>query len=139
MPMPTVPSTKILDSAKSQVGYNVELLEGAILHVLQICGCLSAESLDRFALIYAYKHGKQLRTNFASSYLLPRMRDANKIWQVDKLSFYTASPIIKMDRQIQDGRDAASDAQFWTRPGANHLLTSGQDIPHYLGERKWAV
>ena len=102
MPQAPIPSTKILDAAKSQAGYNVDLLEGAILHVLQICGCLSAESLDRFALIYAYKRGKRLKPDYASKTLLPRLRLENKIWQVEGYKFYTVSPIVKPNRQMQD-------------------------------------
>ena len=70
---------------------------------MQICGCLSAQSLDRFARIYAYQRGKNLKDNEdISRWLLPRMRRQNKIWQLANFQFYTISPIIKPDRLTQD-------------------------------------
>lgn len=87
----------------TQVGYNIDTLEGAIMHILQIFGCLSVESLDRFARIYAAKRGKTLKSNTdISKWLLPQMRKSKKIFQLGGERYYTISPQIKPSRSTQD-------------------------------------
>ncbi len=100
----------------TEVGYNIATLEGAILHILQIFGCLSVESLDKFARIYALQRGKVFKSkNDVSKWLLPMMRRKRCIWQLGGDRFYTINPILKPDRLKQDA--------FWV------FLEFMEDIP----------
>ena len=87
----------------TEASYNVDVLEGALLHILQVCGCLSAVSLDRFARIYALQRGKALKQKAdVSHWLLPQMNRAKSIFQLDNGKYYAISPTVPFDRKMQD-------------------------------------
>ena len=73
----------------SQASFNIETLEGAIRHMLQVCGCLSVESLDRFAENFAYERGKKLKENYAAKTVLPRMVRNRKIYSLVGNKYFT--------------------------------------------------
>lgn len=86
----------------TQAAYNIDLLEGAMTHMLQICGCLSTASLDRFAEIFTYCKGHNYKSNYAEKTLLPRMRKEGRAFEINSGKCYSANPIVKPDKKMQD-------------------------------------
>lgn len=84
--------------------FNPDKLEGAIQHMLMICGSLSDAALDVFSVKYALERGKKLPENYASKILIPKMKRAGRIWQTSK-HLYSINPVL---RHNQKGLDA-----FW--------------------------
>lgn len=85
----------------SQAGFNVDKLEGAVMHLIQICGCLSDASISAFAVRYALGKGKKLHSNYAPTKLLPRMVSQRKIYKVGATS-YSINPIVRSNPKAQD-------------------------------------
>ncbi len=61
--------------------FNTATLEGAVLHILQTCDNLSDVALDAFCREYAACRGKRLKSNYASTKLLPRLKAQRKVFQ----------------------------------------------------------
>lgn len=85
----------------SQPGFNVDNLEGAILHMVQTCGCLTDASLNEYAVKFAFARGKKLAPDYASGKLLPRLIKQRKIWRTGE-HFYSINPLVKFSRDSQD-------------------------------------
>lgn len=83
------------------VGFNVDKLEGAVMHMVQCCGCLSDTALDEYAVKYALIRGKELDHTYASTRLLPRLVRSYKIFRTGE-HFYSIHPLIFFKRERED-------------------------------------
>lgn len=83
------------------VGFNVDKLEGAVMHMVQCCGCLSDAALDEYAVKYALIRGKELSPTYASDRLLPRLVRSYKIYRTGE-HFYSIHPLIYFKRDKED-------------------------------------
>lgn len=84
-----------------QPSSNVDRLEGAVEHMLMVCGSLTDAALDEFAQRYAFERGKKLPADFASKNLIPRMKRRRKVYQTG-LHRYTINPMLRVDHAGED-------------------------------------
>lgn len=82
--------------------FNVDTLEGAVSHIIMLCGNVSDAALEEFVRRYAYARKKRLPQNYTTEVLLPRMKRARKIYQTSR-HLYAINPMIKAN---QKGLDA---------------------------------
>lgn len=87
-----------------QPSFNIDKLEGAVEHMLMVCGALSDAALNDFAHRYAYQRGKKLPADYAKTKLLPRMKRGRKIYQTT-YNLFSLNPMLKANKK---GLDA-----FW--------------------------
>jgi len=81
--------------------FNIDSLEGAVLHMLQICDNLSDTALNDFVVLYAGHRGKRLKSNYASSKLLPRLVREGKVYRVGT-HLYSLNPMVRGTKDEQD-------------------------------------
>lgn len=79
-----------------QPSFNVDKLEGAVKHMLMVCGALSDAALDDFVKRYAYMKGKRLPSDYASKVLLPRMVKSKGVFRTTQ-HLYSLHPLRKSD------------------------------------------
>ena len=79
--------------------WNVDKLEGAVLHCLQVCGPLSGA---------AYERNKKLPEDYGTRSLLPRMLRARKVFRISE-KLYALNPLLPFDANARLRLDA-----FWT-------------------------
>lgn len=73
--------------------FDVDTLEGALLHMISICYTLSTSAIDAFARRYAAAKGKPLPQNYVSEVLIPRLRKQRKIFQTSR-NIYALNPLV---------------------------------------------
>lgn len=84
-----------------QPSSNVDKLEGAVEHMLMVCGSLTDAALDEFSQRYAYERGKKLPGDFASKNLIPRLKRKRKVYQTG-FHRYTINPMLRVDHAGED-------------------------------------
>ena len=88
--------------------WNVDKLEGAVLHCLQVCGPLSGAAINAFCQRYAYERNKKLPEDYGTRSLLPRMLRARKAFRISE-KLYALNPLVPFDANARLRLDA-----FWT-------------------------
>ena len=88
--------------------WNVDKLEGAVLHCLQVCGPLSGAAINAFCQRYAYERNKKLPEDYGTRSLLPRMLRARKVFRISE-KLYALNPLLPFDANARLRLDA-----FWT-------------------------
>lgn len=73
--------------------FNVDTLEGAILHLLSVCHTIPDIAIACFAEQYAARKGKRLPASYTYDVLLPRLKKEHKIYN-PAAHIYSLSPII---------------------------------------------
>lgn len=82
--------------------FNVDLLEGAVLHMLQVCDNLSDYAINDFCVTYAKCRGKHnMKSNYASTKLLPRLMKEGKVYRTGT-HYYSLNPMVRSNRYAQD-------------------------------------
>ena len=87
--------------------YSRERLIAAILFIIQVVAgtgcCLSATSIDTFALWFAKANGAKMRNWEApSNGMLPWLARQQRIWSIQDGRFYACNPKATPDRQMQN-------------------------------------
>lgn len=84
--------------------FNIDIMEGAVQHMLQICGVLSEEAIVEFCKRFAYARKRELKEEYIRTTFLHRMLTERKIFQAS-LHSYTLNPLLKVNPKGQ--------AAFW--------------------------
>jgi len=92
---------------------NVDTLEGALMHMLTVCGPLSDAAINVFAQEFAATRGKRISPTYGTDSLIPRLARSRRIYRTAK-HLYSTNPML---RQNQKGLDA-----FWV------FLENMQDV-----------
>ncbi len=86
--------------------YNIDILEGAVMHAMTICGGAASDvALNHFVQRYSAARGKRLKANYTNTKLLPRLLADRKIFRVGQ-HMYSLNPM------FVSGNKQAYDA-FW--------------------------
>lgn len=88
--------------------FNIDKLEGAVMHFLQVCGPLSGAAINAFSQHYAYERNKRLPDNYGTQSLLPRMLRGRKAFRLPN-NLYSLTPFAPFDESARQRLDA-----FWT-------------------------
>lgn len=88
--------------------WNIDKLEGAVLHCLQVFGPLSGAAINDFSQRYAYERNKKLPDKYGTRSLLPRMLRTRKAFQISP-KLYALHPLQTFDAKARQSLDA-----FWT-------------------------
>ena len=84
-----------------QPSFNVDQLEGAVRHMIMVCGALSDVSLNDFCRRFGQQRGKKLPGDYASAHLLPRLRMQRRLYQTTH-RHYSLNPSLKTEKKGQD-------------------------------------
>ena len=88
----------------SKPAFNIDILEGAVCHALQLSRALSLEAIDEFSKRFANERGRELPPRYVETTLVPNMLRWRKIYKTGKY-MYALNPIFSSDSK---GLDA-----FW--------------------------
>lgn len=78
--------------------YNVDQLQGAIMHMLAICGTLSIDALADFSIKFAYQRGRRLQREYVINSILGKMERSRKIYRTGTY-VYSANPLLTLDHK----------------------------------------
>lgn len=81
--------------------FDIDTMEGALLHVIAICGGITAAAANDFCVKYGANRGKKIPEHYAENTLLKRLRENGRIYKT-KQNIYTLNPITKVKRETLD-------------------------------------
>ena len=120
-----------------QPSSDVDTLEGALCHMLQVCDTLPAAAINVFAQKFAILHGQKVSDNFGTNVIMRNLRQQGFVYQTTQ-HLYSNNPIMRIN---QKGIDAfwvfmehmqGVDLQTVYKPAEQGSLAYTKNGKHYV-------